>query len=449
MKTISAWVGDSFGVFLTVSFLDNLLFVLLCIVSTLTLFRLPLRSRSWKWLTAFALCGAVAWLNTMQELRGFGSGSVLSTVQLLYPFFLTGLFFSPRSFWKSSVIVLGGNLVDVIKYFLLILFFNFSYDGRSAALDLCMDTAICFALLIVMTGVFLFFARRRNTELPILQIRLPLYFLIVLTLVVFMTTMLLLGVNHSSARPAELIFTLANIPLFTGTAIYSAVVIARTRASEENYKAIVDQQIRHYEQMEKKNEELRIFRHDFPKQIRPLAACLHEGRIEEAEEMLRHFDQSIEYARPRYATGNTMLDTVLECAQQTAQAEGIQIVWQPGSLFPHTGIAPEDIYTIFPNALDNAVEACRRLGEPCAVTVSSRIAGNAVYVRIKNPVAGKVNVRANGIETTKADKTRHGFGIRSMKKAAAKYGSDNLRFTQENGFFFVDMELRLPEQEEA
>ena len=286
MKTISAWVGDSFGVFLTVSFLDNLLFVLLCIVSTLTLFRLPLRSRSWKWLTAFALCGAVAWLNTMQELRGFGSGSVLSTVQLLYPFFLTGLFFPPRSFWKSSVIVLGGNLVDVIKYFLLILFFNFSYDGRSAALDLCMDTAICFALLIVMTGAFLFFARRRNTELPILQIRLPLYFLIVLTLVVFMTTMLLLGVNHSSARPAELIFTLANIPLFTGTAIYSAVVIARTRASEENYKAMVEQQIRHFEQMEKKNEELRIFRHDFPKQIRPLAACLHEGRIEEAEEML-------------------------------------------------------------------------------------------------------------------------------------------------------------------
>ena len=232
MKTISAWVGDSFGVFLTVSFLDNLLFVLLCIVSTLTFFRLPLRSRIWKWLTAFVVCGGIAWLNTMQELRGFGNGNVLSTVQLLYPFILTGSFFPLRSFWKSGVIVLGGNLVDVIKYFLLILFFNFSYDGRSAALDLCMDTVICFALLIVMTGVFLSFARRRNTELPILQIRLPLYFLIVLTLVVFMTTMLLLGINHSSARPAELLFTLANIPLFTGTAIYSAVVIARTRASD-------------------------------------------------------------------------------------------------------------------------------------------------------------------------------------------------------------------------
>ena len=433
MQTISAWIGSSFGIFLTVSFLDNLLFVLMCIVSTLTLFRLSLQNRWWKWLIVVSLCGGIAFLYAMQELRGFGNAKLLSTVQMLYPFVCTVMFFPLKSFWKSCLVVFGGNLVDVIKYFLLILFFDFAYDEGDTALDLWMDTVICFALLIVMTGLFLTLARRRNAALPILQIRLPLYFLIVLTLVVFMTTMLMLGINHSGARPAELIFTLANIPLFTGTAIYSAVVIARTRASEENYKAMVEQQIRHFEQMEKKNEELRIFRHDFPKQIRPLAACLHEGRIAEAEEMLRHFDQSIEYARPRYATGNTMLDTVLECAQQTAEADNIRIVWQSGSVFPRTGIAPEDIYTIFPNALDNAVEACRKRGEPCEVTVSSRVAGDAVYVRIKNPFAGKVNVRRDRVETTKADKTRHGFGTQSMKKAAAKYGSDNLRFTREDG----------------
>ena len=41
--------------------------------------------------------------------------------------------------------------------------------------------------------------------------------------------------------------------------------------------------------------------------------------------------------------------------------------------------------------------------------------------------------------TTKADKEHHGYGLRSIKKAAAKYGEDNVTFLIEDGTF----ELRL------
>lgn len=443
MQAAAAWIGSSLGVFCAVSVLDNLLFVLFCLMTTVTVFHLPFRFRLWKALTVFAICTGIAVLYGLQELKGIGAPKILSFVQVVYPFLCTILFFPRKGFWKSCIVVFGGNLIDVLKYFVLILFFDYSFAADNTALDLLLDVLLCAAGLIIAAGFFLAYARKKDSALLIARINAPLYVLIVLTLIVFMTTLLMFGVNHSGARPTELIFSLANIPLFTGTAIYSAVVLLRTKVSEENYKTMVDMQIRHYAQMEQKNEELRIFRHDFPKQIRPLAACLHEGRIEEAEEILRHFDRRIEYARPRYATGNTMLDTVLECAQQTAEKDGIQIVWKQGSLFPAAGIAPEDIYTIFPNALDNAVEACRKLGKPCEVTVSSRIAGGEVFVRIQNPFVGKVTVRADGVETTKADKSRHGFGTRSMKKAAAKYGSDNLRFTQENGMFTVDLALEI------
>ena len=443
MQTIASWIGGSLGVFWAFSFLDNLLFVTFCIVTTLTVFHLSARFRFWKALTVFALCIGAAALSALLTIRGVGNEKAASAVQLLFPFLCTAIFFPRKAFWKSSIVVFGGNLIDVLKYFALILFFDYSFAADNAALDLLLDVLLCAASLIVMTGFFLAHARKKDSALLIARINAPLYVLIVLTLVVFMTTLLMFGVNHAGAQPAELIFSLANIPLFTGTAIYSAVVILRTKVSEENYKEMVDMQIRHYAQMEKKNEELRIFRHDFPKQIRPLAVCLHEGRIDEAEEILKHFDSSIEFARPRYATGNTMLDTVLECAQQTAEKDDIQIIWKQGGLFPAEGIAPEDIYTLFPNALDNAVEACRKLGKPCEVVVSSRIAGGEVYVRIQNPFVGKVSVHADGVTTTKADKSRHGFGTRSMKKAAAKYGSDNLRFSQENGMFIVDVVLQL------
>lgn len=446
MQPVAAWIGSSFGVFCALSVLDNLLFVAFCLLTTVTVFHLPFRFRLWKALTVFALCTAIAVLNSLQEIQAISAPRALSTAQVVIPFVCTALFFPRKDFWKGCIVVFGGNLIDVLKYLALILFFDYSAATDDAALDLLLDVLLCAAGVIVMAGFFLAYARKKDSALLIARINAPLYVLIVLTLVVFMTTLLMFGINHAGARPVELIFSLANIPLFTGTAIYSAVVLLRTKVSEENYKEMVDMQIRHYAQMEAKNEELRIFRHDFPKQIRPLAACLHEGRIEEAEEMLRRFDSRIEYARPRYATGNTMLDTVLECAQQTAEKDGIQIVWKQGSVFPAEGIAPNDIYTIFPNALDNAVEACRKLGKPCEVTVSSRIAGGEVYVRMQNPFVGKVTVRADGVETTKADKSRHGFGTRSMKKAAAKYGSDNLRFTQENGMFTVDLALEIKGQ---
>ena len=443
MQAAAVWLGSSFGAFCAVSLLDNVLFLALYLLSTVTIFHVPFRFKWWKALTVSAVCVGIAVLYTMQMLRGLGGVRTLSTVQVLYPFLCTVLFFPRRDFWKACIVVFGGNLLDIVKYFVLILLFDYSFHAENPALDLLLDALLCVAALIVMAGVFLAYARKKGSALLVSRINAPMYLLIVLTLIVFMTTILMFGINHSGARPVELVFALANIPLFTVTAIYSAVVLLRTKVSEENFKDMVDLQIRHYAQMEAKNEELRIFRHDFPKQIRPLAACLHEGRIEEAEEMLRHFDQSIEYARPRYATGNTMLDTVLECAQQTAEKDGIQIIWKPGSVFPAKGIAPEDIYTIFPNALDNAVEACRKLARPCDVTVSSRVAGDTVYVRIQNPVEGKVNIRSGRIETTKADKSRHGFGTQSIKKAAAKYGSDNVRFSQNGDLFAVEMELRM------
>ena len=443
MQAVAAWVGSSFGVFWVISFLDNLLLISFCVLATLTVFHLPVRFRLWKGLSVVVICAALGFLFAMQELRGFAIGRMLSTVQVICPFLLAMLFFPRKDFWKSWIVAFGSNLLDVIKYLVLILVFNYDFQTTDYALDLLLDLLIYTAALIVMAGLFLAYARRKNSALLIARINVPLYLLIVLTLVVFMTTILMLGINHSGSRPVELVVVLANIPLFTGTAIYSALVLLRTKVSEENYKAMVDMQIRHYEQMEAKNEELRIFRHDFPKQLRPLAACLHEKRYAEAEEMVRQFDQSIEYARPRFSTGNTMLDTVLECALQTAEKDGIRIVWTDGSVFPASGIAPKDVYTIFPNALDNAVEACRKLGRPCEVTVSSHVTGSTVYVCIRNPMEGKAVIRGGRVETSKADKTRHGFGTQSMKKAAAKYGSDNLHFSQEDGMFAVNMELQM------
>ena len=133
---------------------------------------------------------------------------------------------------------------------------------------------------------------------------------------------------------------------------------------------------------------------------------------------------------------------MLFCQQQIAQKDNITINYMFGSIFPSEGIDPDDLYTIFPNALDNAIEACRKVDGPREITITSKIVGDEVFVTIANPVAERVEAR-NGVPLTKKqDKKRHGYGFRSIKKAAAKYGEDNLDFRVENGMFILRFNLR-------
>ena len=53
----------------------------------------------------------------------------------------------------------------------------------------------------------------------------------------------------------------------------------------------------------------------------------------------------------------------------------------------------------------------------------------------------------NGLpQTNKADKNAHGYGFRSIKKAAAKYGEDNVNFTVKDGVFELNIFLNMKEE---
>ena len=187
-------------------------------------------------------------------------------------------------------------------------------------------------------------------------------------------------------------------------------------------------------------EDVRIFRHDFPKKMRPLIASLDDDRPQEARRIAEQFSDFAVRVGDRFQTGNYRLDTVLSFQQQLAERDGIRIDVSFDAAFPAEGIDPDDIYTIFPNALDNAIEACRSLPEERRViTFRSRMDAQTVFVTIRNPVAGEIKTKNGVPQTNKADKAAHGYGLRSITRAAAKYGEDNVSFFFEDGVF----ELRL------
>ena len=98
-----------------------------------------------------------------------------------------------------------------------------------------------------------------------------------------------------------------------------------------------------------------------------------------------------------------------------------------------------DIYALFGNALDNAIRAVNELDDAGVRSISlvvRRVAG-VVSIHIENPFAGSMEMRDGLPVTTKDDRTGHGFGLRSMRLTAERYGG-TLTVLAEGGRFHVN-----------
>ena len=84
-----------------------------------------------------------------------------------------------------------------------------------------------------------------------------------------------------------------------------------------------------------------------------------------------------------------------------------------------------DLYTLFGNALDNAIEANRKISNVHERWISVQIQNKKgiLLVEIVNPYEGSLVYDSNHMPvTSKQDTGSHGFGTKSMKNIVEHYG---------------------------
>ncbi len=96
-----------------------------------------------------------------------------------------------------------------------------------------------------------------------------------------------------------------------------------------------------------------------------------------------------------------------------------------------------DIYAMFGNMFDNAIEAVRALGEDKRVIglTVARTKG-FVVVRMYNTFSGALVYDGGLPVTTKRDASGHGFGLKSIRYIAGSYGGE-MRIDDKGGIFTV------------
>ncbi len=446
MQTIADLIRLSPVIYTLITVLDSLVHLSGCAFVTVALFRLPLRRPRVTCLLCVLLCTAAgiadaALAGTANDFVAF----LWSVAAMALPYVCLALLFWGKGVWKSFLVGLGYTFVEATRFLILLLFFRFDNNNRDDALELIVGFLVDVACFLLAYLLLTRYAKKHTIDLNVTKNAVVLFVLLVASVAVFVTSLLLIGSNYSGGSQLEFGFMLMNIPVLTATVSYALLSFFRMRSRSEQYKQQLNMQIRQYEWMEQMNEELRMFRHDFPKKMRPLIAYLDEDKPEEAREMAEQFSDFVSHTGARFRTGNYRLDTVLFCEQQIAQREGVRLDVSFDTSFPKEGIDPDDIYTIFPNALDNAIEATRAAAAEKVISFCARRTKQTVYITIRNPVSGEVRVKNGLPQTGKADKTAHGYGFRSMKKAAAKYGSDNVSFSVKDGVFELQIFLNIPE----
>ncbi len=160
--------------------------------------------------------------------------------------------------------------------------------------------------------------------------------------------------------------------------------------------------------------------HDLKYQIQALKT---EEMSENRKKAIDELTNAVNFYDDFFRTGNEILDTVLmeksiSCRRYgitfTAMADGNKLGF----------MNPMDLYVMFGNALDNAIEAVREISETekRIISVHLETKESLLILQIENTVSHTVIFEKDGnIRTTKDDPENHGFGIASIRQIVEKY----------------------------
>lgn len=138
-----------------------------------------------------------------------------------------------------------------------------------------------------------------------------------------------------------------------------------------------------------------------------------------------------------YETGNALLDTVLSEASRKCRANNIRLIClADGTLINF--IEPIDIYSIFGNALDNAIESSIQLPDEKKLIQLKIFQENyLLFIRITNYYSHDMVWLNEKLVTNKSDKINHGYGLKSISYTVEKYGGTVNIETNEGQFILT------------
>jgi hypothetical protein len=173
--------------------------------------------------------------------------------------------------------------------------------------------------------------------------------------------------------------------------------------------------------------------HDFRHQIRKLGKeqNIQESAIENVNKLINIYDSSIK-------TSNDTLNVILTEKSLICAKNGIKFSCIADGMILNF-MTEEDIYSLFGNIIDNAIEAVNHLSDDKKIiTLRIKSIGNMISISEKNSYDNDIHL-INGLpRSNKNDTLHHGFGLKSIKLICEKYHG-TMQINYDNNIFNITL----------
>lgn len=180
-----------------------------------------------------------------------------------------------------------------------------------------------------------------------------------------------------------------------------------------------DEDKKQYEISKENMELVNIKAHDLKHKLKAFDGRLPEEEISSMRKAIDDYDSHLK-------TGNDTLDVILNEKCILCRKDNITFTYLgDGSQLNRFEVM--DLYSMLGNALDNAIEAVKKVNDQNKKTISMNIEerGDMVFISLRNYLVGSL-LMVDGLPQTskKEEKGFHGYGVKSIKQIAMKYGGD-------------------------
>ena len=294
------------------------------------------------------------------------------------------------------------------------------------AMLIAINALVCVPLYLYFTRGFL-----KDGQLMFNSVRTVLFAAFFLVVAVFLSSVL--EENLDSASPTYLSSYLslgAFCTLFAVTILSLELTncgVKRLETENSVLERLLEKDRLQYEQARDNMEKINIRYHDLKQQYSRVSV---EERADLEDEM-----KSLNL---RYFTGNKALDIVITQKAAICAEKDVQLICSAdGEALG--GMKSYHIYSLFGNAIDNAIECLEKVEDRSrrTITLSLTRMGDMAVIRVENYTPEEPVVENGALVTTKDDASSHGFGVKSIKGIAEKYGGTAEFFVRDHVFYLV------------
>lgn len=202
----------------------------------------------------------------------------------------------------------------------------------------------------------------------------------------------------------------------------------------------INNQVLHYQELNKHQNELKIFRHDIKNRLLSLMALVKDGKSDKALQIMENNLNWLEEMNSNVInSSNPVVDAILQAKLHVAKDKNISLQIST-KLAEKITIDELELGIVLGNALDNAIEAVEKnIGKDKKyISLTLMSTDNRISISVSNPV--EENVNTEKLITSKTDKEKHGYGIKSIKTIAQKHDGI-VSFSCDNMIFNISINM--------